>query len=137
AMRAQLLQRIREVINGVVWTWPRTVPAAIVRGEEIGLEGLLGHGNAEAEGLEAAVVGRPAAVRIEPEFRVGQVTPFRRTQCCSDSARLFVATIEEDDVTVRFEALGHQLHRGHGRGDVAILHVRRTPAEEVAAFLTE
>ena len=136
-VRLERLQRVGKLVDGIVGTRTRAVAAFVVGGQEIGLESLLGDRDLAAQGSELLVIGWAATISVETEFGVGQVAPLGRPERRADSARFLVAAIEEDDVAVGLEPLAHQLDRGHGRSDVAILHVGRAATEEVAVLLAE
>ena len=75
------------------------------------------------------VIGVP---QIAPEFGVGKVPPLACSKRRPNSARLFIAAVEENDVAVRLEALRHQLDRGCPCIGAAVAAITHTGAEWAA-----
>src|SRR3954451_9067969 len=109
------------------------MPTRIMGREEIGLECLLGHRDAESQRAEVAVVRSSTTVRIEAELSVGQVSPLGRTERRTFALSFLVPTVKENDVAVGLEPFAHQLDGRHSRSDVSVLHVAGASTEEVAA----
>ena len=87
-----------KLIDRIVGARPAAVPAAVARGEVIGLEDLLGGLQPEAERAPVGGEGAAAGIGVERIFGVDQIAPFGRAEPRAIALGFLVAGEIEDDV---------------------------------------
>ena len=112
-------------------------PPGLRTSEEIGLEGLLGRLQPEAERLAVAGEGAAAGIGVQRELGLGPLAPFGRAQLGALALRFLVAGEQDDDVAVRLEARRLELQQRDERRDQPALVVARSAAVEIAVLLDE